>query len=40
MLPNLLRMQTLHYKIFDLDKHIVSLEVDLKAVDAIIEALS
>jgi len=36
----MLRMQTLHYEVLDLDEQIVSLEADLKAEDAIIEALS
>jgi len=40
MLPDLLHMQTLHYKFLDLDKQIVSLVSDLKAEDKIIKALS
>jgi len=33
-------MQTLHYKVLSLDQQIVSLEADLKAEDAMIEAPS
>jgi len=40
MLPSLLCMQILQYKVLSLDQQIVSLEADLKAEDAIIEALS
>jgi len=40
MLPYLLRMQTLHYEVLDLDEQIVSLEADLKAEDVVTEALS
>jgi len=40
MLPILLRMQTLHYEVLGLDQQAVSLEADLEAEEAIIEALS
>jgi len=35
-----LQMQTLHYEVLGLDQQIVSLEADLKAKDAKIEALT
>jgi len=40
MLPNLLRLQALHYKVLNLDQQIISLEANLEAEDAVNNALS
>jgi len=40
MLPDLLRMQTLQYKVIDPDQQIVSLEAYLMAENRIIKSLS
>jgi len=40
ILPSLLRMQTLHYEVLDLDRQAESLEADLEATDDVVNALS